>query len=455
MSVRYFNGNRLRFPDKVREGDVWSSKGLRFEGGRWVRWRKRSNALDQDWRPEEDAQLREFFRRAYDEGDQTPQSELADRLGRTLGAVRSRADKLGITQTRDVKGGFVTSPRWTAQEEDLLRELYPKLRIKDLLEHFPGRSKGSIFTRANVLGLQGPWCKPWTKEHQRALRIAYERGIAIADVAGAMHRNPFSVSKYATMHGYDFGKRPMLADPPDLQTILGLADSRVPLPPPVSAKGWKRSTTKRQLIPEGERRQQERHRLTSRRSMRREQKREAKRQEAAAAREAARLQREAERTAAREERDRLHRAQVEERSRQRQAEVEERRRLREEERELARIRREQEGRDRTISIANARRSKAAKATARRKAEKILEQGVSIGTVRNPEVKFAYQALVAERAREHRQADPIEQAKLKLQRRYAPVCSMTVYGGKKGLYMIGTRKDVPEQELLAMAERLAA
>jgi hypothetical protein len=61
-----------------------------------------------------------------------------------------------------------------------------------------------------------------------------------------------------------------------------------------------------------------------------------------------------------------------------------------------------------------------------------------------------------RAAMARQTDPVEQAKLVLQRaRIAPVCSMAVYDGDPALFRVGHRKNVTKQELLELAERHAA
>jgi hypothetical protein len=70
-----------------------------------------------------------------------------------------------------------------------------------------GRTKAALFTRANLLGLVHGYIKPWTDDHVRALAIAFNHGIAIADLAVALDRKPMSVSKYATKYGFDFGRR--------------------------------------------------------------------------------------------------------------------------------------------------------------------------------------------------------------------------------------------------------
>jgi hypothetical protein len=238
MSVRYFGGDRIRRPDQVREGDVWSSKGLRFEGGRWVPYRKRSNAIDNDWTAAEDEKLKAYFAAVYAGEDKRTLKEFAAELGRTPGACHARAGKkLGITQQREIKGGFCTTPKWTNEEHAILDEWYPKVPIDQVVKRLPGRSKSSVFARANQRGLVSPYAQKysgWTSDEQRALRVAYKRGIAIADLAFAVGRNPMTASKYAANHGLDFGRRSLLAQGPSLELILSLEDEAVPVPPLLS-----------------------------------------------------------------------------------------------------------------------------------------------------------------------------------------------------------------------------
>jgi flagellar biosynthesis GTPase FlhF len=439
-SVRYFSGETIRHPDRLLEGDVWTSKGLRFEGGVWVPYRKRSNALDNDWTAAEDAKLREYFAAVYASQDKRTLKEFAAEFGRSVGACHTRAGKkLGILQQREIKGGFCTTPKWTDEEHALLDQWYPKVPIGEVVKLLPGRSKSAVFARANQRGLVSPYAqhyRGWTNDEQRALRIAYKRGIAIADLAFAVGRSPLTASKYATNHGLDFGRRPLLAVSPSLEVILSLEDENVPVPALLSRAAMRPSKIARRrpvVTSDKELRRREREKLASRRKYRRLQRIEERRRE----RNEAKAKEKAARAA------------------ERQAMLEERRRQREQEREISRAQRIQAGRDRATQLVNARRSQAAKATARKKAQKILETGELIGRVRNPEIKFAYQALLREQERERRQSDPIEQAKIKLQRRYAPVCSMAIYGGPKHLYVIGQRRNVSEQELLALAEKVAA
>ena len=96
MSVRYFSGDRIRYPDHLREGDVWTSKGLRFEGGKWVPYRKRSNALDNDWTDEEDEKLNAYFAAVYAGDDKRTLKEFAAELGRSPSACHTRAGTPGV-----------------------------------------------------------------------------------------------------------------------------------------------------------------------------------------------------------------------------------------------------------------------------------------------------------------------------------------------------------------------
>lgn len=84
-----------------------------------------------------------------------------------------------------------------------------------------------------------------------------------------------------------------------------------------------------------------------------------------------------------------------------------------------------------------------------KARALVDQGVTVGDVRQGHMKQAILVATEQAAEERRRADPIEQAKLRLQRR-GPVYSMAIIGGKPGFYFVHGRRDVPEQDLLAMA-----
>jgi hypothetical protein len=78
------------------------------------------------WSREEDDRLR----LAYERGDRI--DLLAEELGRPYKGAVSRAAKLGFSHPRDIKGGFITKPKWSEAEDALLRELYGEIPTKDL-----------------------------------------------------------------------------------------------------------------------------------------------------------------------------------------------------------------------------------------------------------------------------------------------------------------------------------
>ena len=156
------------------------------------------------WTPEEDA----FLGKAYTEG--TSLTPLRRQLGRTAGSLRHRAEYLGLRGLHANRNGWRIGPDWTEAEEARLRADYGRVATKTLAASM-GRTKASITTRANVLGLVHGYIRPFSDDETRALEIAFRTGVSIADLALALDRKAMSVSKYATNHGYQFGRRPRRA----------------------------------------------------------------------------------------------------------------------------------------------------------------------------------------------------------------------------------------------------
>jgi hypothetical protein len=75
---------------------------------------------------------------------------------------------------------------------------------------------------------------------------------------------------------------------------------------------------------------------------------------------------------------------------------------------------------------------------------------------NVHVRMAQRAIADQDAEAARMADPVEQAKIVLRKRFSPVVSAEILDppGPKGMFLVG-RKLVDKAELLAMAEQLAA
>lgn len=178
------------------------------------------------WLPEEDALLRQAY---ADGASLTP---LRTRLGRTNHSIRWRAEYLGLRGTHVRRNGFRAGPDWTEAEIAVLRAEYGTTPNVDLAAKL-GRTKAAMFTRANLLGLVHGYIRPFSEEESQALATAYRANIAIADLAMALGRKACSVSKYATNHGYRFGRRPRrdggvsladllaLPDPPDRTELVG------------------------------------------------------------------------------------------------------------------------------------------------------------------------------------------------------------------------------------------
>lgn len=132
-----------------------------------------------------------------------------------------RAGLLGLRGTHSRRNGFRDGPEWSEADLAVLRAHYGKMPTPDLAKAL-GRSKATVFTRAHTLGLEHGRIVAWTNGDHEALEVAHRHGIAIADLAAALGRKPCSVSKYATRHGFAFGRRPRLPQPPTRNDMLNL-----------------------------------------------------------------------------------------------------------------------------------------------------------------------------------------------------------------------------------------
>jgi HNH endonuclease len=81
---------------------------------------------------------------------------------------------------------------WSAQEEELLRALYPKFRAKELVNRF-GRSAKAIASRAKILRVrrERPNYRKWTAEEDRVVREQYPH-LPTKEIAANLGR-PFFV----------------------------------------------------------------------------------------------------------------------------------------------------------------------------------------------------------------------------------------------------------------------
>ena len=170
------------------------------------------------WTAEED----DLLTRAYRDGASlTP---LLTRLGRTRCSIRWRAEHLGLRGTHANRDGFRGGPVWTESDLATLRGLYGTVPMAELAVRMR-RTKASLFTRANLLGLVHGYHRAFTADEQAAIRIAHAQGIALADVAVALGRKAATLSKYTGKHGLSFGRRERFEVPPTIETILALGSA--------------------------------------------------------------------------------------------------------------------------------------------------------------------------------------------------------------------------------------
>ncbi|WP_185922732.1 hypothetical protein [Hafnia paralvei] len=100
-------------------------------------------------------------------------AEIADRLGRTPGAVGLMADNLGCRKMK--------SAPWSEAEMDIIREHYARgTEAKALTQLLPGRSINAIFSMAETLGVQSG--RFWREEELCILKADYPRmGISVTE----------------------------------------------------------------------------------------------------------------------------------------------------------------------------------------------------------------------------------------------------------------------------------
>lgn len=171
------------------------------------------------WTDEEDALLIRAYR------TNTALTPLRFALSRSSGSIRWRAEYLGLRGTHGRPNGWRGGPDWSEADLARLRQGYGKVPTAELALSL-GRSKASIFTRANLLGLVHGFHRPWSNDECTALAIAFARGIAVADLATALGRKQAAVHKYAANRGFRFGRRaraPFVMTLPDILKLAGPA----------------------------------------------------------------------------------------------------------------------------------------------------------------------------------------------------------------------------------------
>lgn len=171
-----------------------------------------------------------------------PLPELSRQLGRTEGALRTRARSLGLLRSARRR-------RWTRAEDELIREGYEQgLRCDaiagDLLQG--ARTPAAVSARARKLGLAS-YARVWTAEDDSQLRQLCLAGVPLYAAANQLVRTPEALRRRARKlglmtlpaeQGYASGRRwtsqedAVLRDfpglnPARLATILGRSDRAV------------------------------------------------------------------------------------------------------------------------------------------------------------------------------------------------------------------------------------
>lgn len=153
------------------------------------------------WTAEEEDSLRA----AYARNDSIRQ--WAFRNARTVSSVRWKAGDLGLQGTHANKQGFC-GETWTEAELAVLRAEYGRTRTAELAKRF-GRSHLAVCLRANVLGLEHGFMRPFSPDEDRAFHIAFHsRDITFGDLAAVMGRDVAVIGRHAKRLGLKFSERP-------------------------------------------------------------------------------------------------------------------------------------------------------------------------------------------------------------------------------------------------------
>jgi hypothetical protein len=184
-----------------------------------------SRGWGRTWLPEEDDMLRQVYETG---ASRTP---LITRLGRTKSSINWRAQELGLRGTHQNRNGFRQGADWTPEQIAILRRDYGRVPTKKLAASL-GRPLGGVLQKAWNLKLEHGYHRDFSEKEKSAIQIAYDRGISMTDLAGALGRDIAVVSKHAKrVMGLHFNARPnkarktRIADRPKLTlaNILALA----------------------------------------------------------------------------------------------------------------------------------------------------------------------------------------------------------------------------------------
>jgi DNA invertase Pin-like site-specific DNA recombinase len=117
--------------------------------------------------------------------------------------------KMGFSQTVVIKrtlAHFVNEKRWQAEEDNLLRLLWPSASCETLVAALPDRTLEAMNQRASRLKIRRRWEKKvtapgplWTEEDDNQLRELYTTGVSVGQIASKLGRSERAIKSRASL----------------------------------------------------------------------------------------------------------------------------------------------------------------------------------------------------------------------------------------------------------------
>ncbi len=120
------------------------------------------------WTSEEEDLLKNLYPDVFNH-------ELVECFGRTQNAIRSKSSKLEIRKNWKKYVQTPKGKRWSKREIKRLKKLYPVMPTPQLLEHFPKRNKATIMSKANLLGLKKDYITHFVRTDNYERKLWYKQ----------------------------------------------------------------------------------------------------------------------------------------------------------------------------------------------------------------------------------------------------------------------------------------
>lgn len=112
----------------------------------------------------------------------------------TPDAIRCKANKMGMKKLENI---------WTQEEDDVIRECYPKMLVKDFIELLPGRTVNSVIIRARKLGVTSHYYSNVFFSDEECLYIKeHWREMSDIEIAESINRGASSVKGVRNRLGF-------------------------------------------------------------------------------------------------------------------------------------------------------------------------------------------------------------------------------------------------------------